>query len=309
MNKPKTDIAIVGAGPAGLTASIYTGRSSMETKVFEEKQPGGQLWWSEKIENYPGFPRGVDSFELAGHLAEQAKKFGAEIINEKVEKIKPLDNGFLIKTGKREIVSRGVIIATGASMKKLGVEGEKKFTGKGVSYCAVCDGPLYKDKVVGVVGGGNTACEEALYLTKFARKVYLIHRRDRLRAVKSMRKKIEKSEKIDILLEEEVTQITGSGLVEKLLLKSGRTLEISGVFIFVGLSPNTDFIKEDFIKKDKGFIVTDGSFKTSRKGVYSAGDCRRGALRQIVTASGEGAYAGEELRKYVEKKKGIAYDW
>ncbi|MGM0440970.1 MAG: thioredoxin-disulfide reductase [Elusimicrobiota bacterium] len=309
MSKTTVDIAIVGGGPAGLTAAIYTGRSSMDTKIFEEKQPGGQLWWSEKIENYPGFPQGVESFELAEYLTEQAKKFGAEIVNEKVEEVKQSGKDFLITTGRQKINARGVIISTGASMKQLGVKGEKKFTGKGVSYCAVCDGPLYKDRVVAVVGGGNTACEEALYLTKFAGKVYLIHRRPRLRAVKGLREKVEKSDKIQTVLDDELEEISGTGMVENISLKSGKTLDVEGVFIFIGLLPNTEFLDDSFVNKEEGFIVTDSSFKTSLKGVYAAGDCRKDSLRQIVTACGEGAYAGEEARKYVEEKKGIDYDW
>ncbi|MGM0568970.1 MAG: NAD(P)/FAD-dependent oxidoreductase [Elusimicrobiota bacterium] len=200
------------------------------------------------------------------------------------------------------------MITTGAKMKKLGVPGEAELSGKGVSYCAVCDGPFFKDKKVVVVGGGNTACEEALYLCRFASKVILIHRRDRLRAVKGVARKLERNPKIEIIYEEEVAEIKGSSKVEGLKLKSGRDLTAEGVFIFIGYAGSARWIRS-FVENKEGFIKTDTLFRTSREGVFAAGDCRSGAFRQVVCACGEGAQAAEEARKYVEKKKGISYDW
>jgi thioredoxin reductase (NADPH) len=305
----KRDILIVGGGPAGLTAAIYTARSGMDTLILEKGMPGGQLWLSEKIENYPGFPEAVDSSSFAQKFEQQAKKFGAELVSLEAESIESREHGFSVKTSSNEeIETLSVIITSGASMSKLGVRGEEELTGRGVSYCAVCDGPLFRDREVAVVGGGNTACEEALYLTRFASRVYLIHRRPRLRAVESLRDRIEQNSKIDLVLGKEIREINGKELVDSITLNDESKINVQGVFIFVGLKPNTQWA-EDFLDTEKGFIVTDTGLMSSMEGVFAAGDCRMGSLRQVISACGEGAVAGEESRKYVEKKKGIAYDW
>ncbi|MFC2061646.1 thioredoxin-disulfide reductase [Elusimicrobiota bacterium] len=305
----KKDVVIIGGGPAGMTSAIYTARSGMETLVIEKARPGGQLWLTENIENYPGFPEGISSFKLAEMMEKQAVKFGVTFLSEEVTGVASVEGDFVISfMSGNKIEARGVIIASGASMKKLGVKGEKEFTGKGVSYCAICDGPLFKDKTVAVIGGGNTACQEALYLTRFASKVYLIHRRPMLRAVSSLRNKIESNPKIELLMKREIEEISGDNYAKALVFKNKETLDINGIFIFVGLEPNTGFINKS-VKTEEGFLVTGMRYMTHIEGVYAAGDCRMGALRQVVSACGEGAAAGERCREYVEKKKGTSYDW
>ena len=303
------DISIIGAGPAGLTGAIYASRAGMETVVIERAQPGGQLWWSETIENYPGFPEGIESSELAQRMEIQAKKFGARILSDTVAGIDPAKDGvFTVRTSETgEIYTRSVIIASGASMRNLAVPGESEFLGKGVSYCAVCDGPLFRNRTVAVVGGGNTACDEAVFLAKFARKVYLIHRRSRLRAVKSVADRAKENSKIELLLGREVKEIKGGNFVDSIEFTDGKTLNIEGVFIFVGLDPNTGYAG-GLVETRDDFILTDEMLKSSVEGVFAAGDCRFGALRQIISACGEGAMAAEEARTYVENLKGTAYD-
>ncbi len=303
------DIVMIGGGPAGMTAAMYTARAGMRILIIEKAFVGGQLWLSESIENYPGFPEGITSAGLADNMKKQAEKFGAVFLKDGAEKILNDNEDFIIETyaGKR-ISALGVIVTAGASMKTLGVKGENEFLGKGVSYCAVCDGPLFRDKAVAVVGGGNTACEEAIYLTRFASKVYLIHRRPALRAIKNIRDKVENNQKIELLLRKEIFQIAGDEFVNSLKFKDGFILDVEGVFIFTGLEPATECVK-DTVSMEKGFIVTDENLMTSMAGIFAAGDCRYGALRQVVSACGEGAKASEEARKYVERKKGIAYDW
>ncbi len=305
----KYDILIIGGGPAGMTAGIYTARAGMKVVVVEKSQPGGQLWLSESIENYPGFSDGVSSAELSGSMEDQAKNFGVEFISAVVENVVKIADGFSAKISSgNNITSDAVIIAGGATMSTLGVTGEKEYTGRGVSYCAVCDGPLFRDKVLAVVGGGNTACEEAIYLTRFARKVYLVHRRPELRAVKNIRNEVENNSKIELLLEKQIKAISGDELVKSIKFEDGTDMSVDGVFIFVGLSPSTGCV-EGVVDMEKGFIKTDKKFLASVDGVFAAGDCRYGSFRQVVTACGEGAAAGEEARKFVEKKKGTAYDW
>ncbi len=308
MSKEK-DIIIAGGGPAGLTAAMYASRAGMNTLVLEKAMTGGQLWMSEKIENYPGYAEGIESFNLAQNMEKQAKNFGAEIIKDEITDIKKDKEVLTLKTASsKKYRAPAVIVCSGVRMKKLDIPGESQLTGKGVSYCAVCDGPLFRDKDVAVIGGGNTACEEALYLTRFASKIYLIHRRGSLRAVRSITEKAEKNKKIRLFLNEEVKQIQGKERTEGLILKSGKKIDVEGVFIFIGYSPAAGWI-ENFVKTEKGFIITDTDFKSSQEGVFAAGDCRYGAFRQVVSACGEGAAAAENARKYVEKLKGTSYDW
>jgi thioredoxin reductase (NADPH) len=303
------DILIIGAGPAGMTAAVYAGRSGMDTLVLEKNLSGGQLWLTENIENYPGFPDGIKTADLAAKMENQAKKFGARILNDEAAGIEAAGEDFIIETGSGEkIEARSVILASGASMSRLGVKGEEEFLGRGVSFCAVCDGPLFREKQVAVVGGGNTACEEAVFLTRFASKVYLVHKRPKLRAVKKIRETVTANQKIELLLEKEIEEIIGKEYVEAIKMKDSGQTKVDGVFIFAGLNPNTGFI-QGLVDTEKGFIKTDRNMGSSRQGIFACGDCRYGSLRQVVAACGEGAAAGEEARKYVEKKKGIAYDW
>ncbi|MFH1414480.1 MAG: FAD-dependent oxidoreductase [Elusimicrobiota bacterium] len=305
----KRDITIIGGGPAGLTAGLYASRAGMNTLIIEKAQPGGQLWLSEAIENFPGFPDGIPSAELSNRLRSQTEKFGAEFMAGTVKTIITGSDSCRAETEQgTSVESPGIIISTGASMKTLGVSGEKEFTGRGVSYCAVCDGPLFRDKTVAVIGGGNTACEEAVFLAKFASKVYLVHRRPRLRAIKKIREEVENHQVIELLLGKELNEIKGDDFVEQIGFSDGSSIAVAGVFIFVGLEPQTAFLG-DIIEMENGFIVTGNDYMTSVGGLFAAGDCRRGSLRQVISACGEGAAAGEAARKYVEKKKGTSYDW
>lgn len=302
------DMIIIGGGPAGLTAGIYAARSALDIVIIEKNTPGGQLWLTEAIENYPGFPSGIGSYELAQRMEAQAKKYGADIENDEVTDIKE-ESGVLsvvTKSGKAyHCIS--IVIASGAAMKQLAIKGEKKFTGRGVSYCAVCDGPLYKEKTVAVIGGGDAACQEALFLAKFAKKILLIHRRSRLRAVKAVQEKILANAKIEIMYNKEIAEILGGEYLEMIRLKTDERIPVEGLFIFIGLNPNTGFT-ENILEKKDSFICTYNGLATSLKGVFAAGDCRYGALRQVVSACGEGAIAAEEARRYIETKKGSAYD-
>ncbi len=304
------DIVIIGAGPAGLTAAIYSARGGMDTLITEKMHPGGQLWQTERIENYPGFPEGILASELALNFKKQAENFGVRFMNgEAVKLISDENSGKIIietDTNKRiECIS--VIIASGVSMKKLSIEGEEKYAGRGVSYCAVCDGPLYKDKIVAVVGGGHSACEEAVFLAKFAKKVYIIHRRNRLRATGKIIEKLKLEQKIELLLEKEINEIRGGDFVESIKFKNGSVVDLDGVFIFIGFTPETSYLK-GFVEMENGFIKTDNLLKTTVLGVFSAGDCRLNSFRQVICAAGEGAFCGEEARKYIQIKKGIAYN-
>ncbi len=306
MNK---DVIIIGGGPAGLSAAIYAARGGLKALVMEKALPGGKLLSYDKIENYPGFTEGISSPQLGQRFKNQADNFGAEFVTEKAVSLSKDRDLFEVKTENAgDYKANSVIISCGTSRKKLGVSGEDEYVGKGVSYCAVCDGPLFKNREVAVVGGGNAACEEAIFLSKFARKVNLIHRRPELRAVECLRKKIERNEKIELILSEEVQEIRGNGMVKSLGLKKGGELKVNGVFIYVGMQPNTGFVK-GFLKTEDGFIVTAENLEASVEGAYAAGDCRYGAMRQVISACGEGARAAEEARKYIEKKKGKAYDW
>ena len=299
------DLAIVGGGPAGLTAYLYAMRARLETILIERLSPGGQVLSTYLVENYPGFPEPLTGAELIDRFVAQVKKFGFSPLNDEVEKI-VLSGGekkLLLSSGQ-EILARAVIMATGARPNKLGVPGEERLIGKGVSYCATCDGPLFRDQVVAVVGGGNTAVEEALFLTRFAKKVFLIHRRDQLRAQKILQERALADEKIEILWNTVVEEILGEETVEGIKIKDirtgqTRTLTLAGVFVFVGISPLSDPVKDLVTLDERGFIVTDSEMRTSVPGIFAAGDVRSKACRQIVTAAGEGATAAYMAELYL----------
>ena len=301
------DLLIVGAGPAGLTAALYASRGGLSVLLVEKAYPGGQLWLSDSIENYPGFAKGVQSNLLASEMEAQARHFGAEFLTAEATAIKKNNSVIELETDGGSLKGRSLIIASGARQRQQGAEGERELTGKGVSYCAGCDGPLFRDKRVAVIGGGNTACEEAVFLTAFASEVFLIHRRDRLRAVKALRERVKSESKIKLMLDKRVSKIKGSEKVEQIVFDDSSSLDVEGVFIFVGLDPNTDFAK-GFTPDEKGFIITNPDMATEVAGVFAAGDCRYGSLRQVVTACSEGAIAAENARHYIENKKGTAYD-
>ena len=312
----KNDVVIIGQGPAGLTAAIYASRARLKTLVVGSFKPPSQAAITGDIENYPGFPETISGFDLMERLKKQAKEFSAEFKTSDAANIKETESegkkAWQIELANESIITLSVIIATGASPKKLGISGEDKLRGKGVSYCAVCDGALFKEKHVAVIGGGDTAVEEALFLAKFAKKVTLIHRKDRLRATKILQERALANKKIEFIWNSVVNEILGETSVKALKLKNLKDKKESefpcdGAFIFVGYTPNTGFLK-DLLKTDReGYIIADDDMKTSKMGIFVCGDARKKLLRQVVTACGDGATAAFSARLYVEELKGIAY--
>ena len=304
------DVIIVGAGPAGLAAGIYAGRSQLKTVILDQMMPGGQLLITEQIENYPGFHDGITGFELSEKLRVHAEKFGAVIENGQPVSSVDLDGElFVVRTEGGEIKGKTLIWAAGSIAKKLNVPGEAEFIGRGVSYCAVCDGAFFKDRVVAVIGGGDSALEEALYLTKFASKVYLIHRRDRFRAVKIIQDRVKRNEIIEPVLNKVVVSINCTQFVESLTLKdtmTGETTElpVDGVFIFIGNEPNVAPVIHLVETTEQGFIITDEEMRTKTPGLFAAGDVRHKFLKQVVTAAADGAVAAMSATKYLEEKEG-----
>lgn len=304
------DVVIVGAGPAGLASAIYTGRSNLNTLVLDSMFPGGQLLITEMIENYPGFPEPMAGFELSDRMKKQAEKFGAVIKSGySVSKVDLDGDIFVLKLESGgELKAKTVIWAAGSTPRKLGVPGEAEFLGRGVSYCAVCDGALFKGRGVAVVGGGDSALEEALYLTKFANKVYLIHRRDKFRAVPIVQERVKANEKIEPILNKVVESINGEQFVESLTLKdtvTGKKSEqkVDGIFIFIGSEPNTAPIAHLVELDDRGYILTDDEMKTATPGLFAAGDTRKKPLKQVITAAADGAVAAMSASKYLEEKE------
>ncbi len=300
------DIIIIGGGPAGLTASIYTSRAKLKTLILEKMIPGGQVTTTHLVENYPGFPEPINGFLLMSHFQKQAQNFGAEIVTSKeVTSIEKEDKIFKIKTLDNEYKAKAVLIATGAKYKTLGIPGEEKFKGRGVSYCATCDGAFFKDKEVAVIGGGNSALEEALFLTKFVRKVYLIHRRFQFRADKILQDRVKENEKIEPILNYVPVSVNGKDEVESITIeerdtKERKEIKVDGVFFFIGLSPNSEFLK-DFVKKDENeYIIVNENLETNIEGCFAAGDVIKKKVRQIATAVGDGATAGVNIREYLE---------
>lgn len=299
------DIIILGGGPAGLSAAIYAARSAAKTAIIDISMLGGQPSNYLELENYPGFAK-IGGYDLMEKFEEHADMFGIQKFP--MEEIQSVDLTSDIKTVTTlngEFKAKSIIIATGAQSKKLGVEGEKEFVGRGVSYCAVCDGAFYKDKVVAVVGGGNAAVEEASYLTKFASKVYLIHRRDELRADKIVQERAFKNEKLEIIYDTIVNKINGENLVKSATIENVKTheikdLAIDGIFPYIGFEPNADLFTGQ-VKQDKnGFIIVDEAMQTSVKGVYAIGDVRVTPLRQVITAAADGAIAAVYAGRYIE---------
>ncbi len=307
------DAIIIGGGPAGLTAGIYLSRARMDTLLIEKAMPGGQAILTEIIENYPGFPHGITGPELMQNMEEQAVRFGLKIeYGEAVEfKIKE-DKVKIIKINNQEYRTLTIVLASGAEASKLKVPGEGELRGRGVSYCATCDAPFFKDQKIVVIGGGDTAIEETLYLTKFIREATIVHRRDRLRATKILQERVFANKKINFAWDSVVTKILGSEKVEGILIqnkKTGKKKEIpcQGVFIFVGNVPNSKFLNELVKLDQKGYILTDGNMMTSQEGIFACGDVRKKILRQVVTACGEGATAAFAAQKYIEEFKGVSY--
>ncbi len=305
MSEKIFDIIILGGGPAGLSAAIYAARSAAKVAIIDISMLGGQPSNYLELENYPGFSR-IEGFELMEKFEDQADMFGIEKFP--MEEIQSIDLTSEIKTITTlngEFKAKSVIIATGAQAKKLGVNGEKEFVGRGVSYCAVCDGAFYKDKTVAVVGGGNAAVEEAMYLTRFANKVYLIHRRDELRADKIVQDRAFKNEKLEFIYDTVVKEINGEDLVKSATIENVKTgevkdLEINGIFPYIGFEPNVDLFNGKVEQDKNGFIVTDATMQTNIKGVYAIGDVRTTPLRQVITAAADGAIAAVYAGRYIE---------
>ena len=301
----KYDVVIIGGGPAGLTAGIYTSRDKLKSLIIEKGIIGGNMNNAEIIDNYPGFPEGVNGPELADLMHRQAKKYGLENITAEVIAIKNWGDKKLLETSNGDIIAGVVIIAGGSEKVKLDIPGEKEFTGRGVSYCTTCDAFFFRNKNVVVVGGGNSAIYEAMHLTKFASKIYIIHRRDQLRATAILQDRARAETKIKFILDTIVKEIQGKDFVQKLVLenvKTGKksTLEVDGVFISIGLKPNTGFVK-DLLSLDKqGHIITDENMNTEIAGIFAAGDIRSGAIRQITTAAGDGTIAAIGAKKFID---------
>ncbi|MBN1635321.1 MAG: thioredoxin-disulfide reductase [Deltaproteobacteria bacterium] len=312
------DVIIIGAGPAGLTAGIYASRANLKTLLLGSSFNPSLITTTDIIENYPGFPDGISGFELVDKLTEQAQHFGLEIISHDVSSIEKISaegsDAWEIWADQKNFQAYSLIFSTGAEYAKLDVPGEQALTGKGVSYCATCDGPFYREKDVVVVGGGDTAVQEALFLTKFARKVTLVHRRDRLRATGVLRERAEKNEKIAFVLNSEVEEILGDTVVSGVRLKdvntpnSAKQLRADGVFIFAGYVPNTSLLTDIVEMDDKGYIITDDQMRTSVAGIFACGDCRQKLLRQVVTACGDGATAAFAAELYIDELKGTSYE-
>ncbi len=308
MQEYNYDVVILGGGPAGLAAGIYASRGAVKTAVIDINMFGGQPSNYLELENYPGFPT-VGGFDLMEKFEEHADKFGIEKFP--MQEIKSVDlKNKTVSTSDTTFNAKTLIIATGAQPMKLNVPGEKEFVGRGVSYCAVCDGAFYKDKIVAVVGGGNAAVEEAMYLTKFASKVYLIHRRDELRADKIVQERAFKNEKIEFIWNSVVEEIIGDELVNSLVIKNVKsnevsTLEINGIFPYIGMTPNVDLFNGQLEQDARGFIVTDNMMQTSLNGVYAIGDVRTTPLRQVITATADGAVAAVYAVKYLETLKEV----
>ncbi len=298
------DLVIIGAGPAGLTAGIYAARARMNVLLLEKAVPGGQILVTDWIENYPGFPEGISGFDLAEKMRIHAQELGLKIETAEVHSLNLSETKKEIVLKNKSITAKSLIIASGASPRKLGI-GEDKFMGKGISFCATCDAPFFKEKVVVAIGGGDTAVQEAVYLTKFAKKVYLIHRRDELRATKILQERALKNDKIEIVWDSVATGVQGFFGVESVKIKNVKTneekaIKADGCFIWVGILPNTEFLNKSLKTDETGFIQADKNMQTSVPGVFAVGDVRDTPLRQVSTAVGDGATAAVSAEHYIE---------
>jgi thioredoxin reductase (NADPH) len=304
---PETDhdLIIIGGGPAGLTAALYAARARLDVVVLEKSLLGGQVLITDWIDNYPGFPEGITGPELSRHMSEQVARYGVPIVSEEVLSAELSGPEKVLRLPERELRARAVIVASGASPKRLGVPGESDFFGKGISTCATCDGPFYRGKTVAAVGGGDTAVKESVFLAKFAEKVYLIHRRDQFRAEKVLQEKAFANDRIEILWDTVVTGVAGLTRVESVHLRNLRSgessaLPVNGFFIWIGIRPNSGFLGDQLRADPFGFVEVDSHMRTSLPGVFAAGDVRVTPMRQIATAVGDAAIAAHSAESYLE---------
>lgn len=299
------DLIIIGAGPAGLTAALYAGRSRLNTLMIEKMAPGGRILMSESIENYPGFPGGVTTVELIDRMEKQVRELGVKFESDEVLDLDCVKK--TVVTSSATFAAKALIIASGAHPRKLNIPGEKEFTGRGVSYCATCDAPFYKGKNVVLVGGGNAVAEEAIYLSRFASSVSVIHRRQDLRASAILQEKMQQDKKINFILSSLVTEIKGTKKVEAIKIKdllTGKENDFccDGVFIYIGYEPETVFLKGKIQMDEAGFVIADDSMSTSVEGVFACGDCRKKSLYQVINACGDGAVAADSAYKFIANR-------
>jgi len=298
------DVIIIGAGPAGLSAAIYSARGGLKTAIFERALVGGQINVTDEVENYPGFETSLSGYELTAKMHQQAEKFGAHFLDEEVTAIGLEGLCKIIETTENTYRAKSLIVCTGAHPRRLNVPGEERFVGRGVSYCATCDGALYRDKVVTVVGGGDSAVEEGLFLTRFAKKVYVVHRRDELRAQKIIQERAFNNPKMEFIWNTVIQEIHGETKVQSLELYNRKenkisTVDVDGLFIYVGILPNNELLESRLTLDPAGFVLTDEYMHTNVPGIYAAGDIRHTVLRQVVTATSDGAIAAWSAEKWI----------
>ena len=300
------DVIIIGAGPAGLTCAIYASRARLKTALIEKMGAGGQAAITDMLENYPGFPGGINGFELTNKMETQARDFGVEIIYGNVESVELKEKTKKVILTDNTLEAKTIIIASGSTPKKLGAKGEEAFIGSGISFCATCDGPFYRDKDIIVVGGGDSAVQEAIFLAKIAKTVKLVHRRDKFRATPILVEKLQSHHNVEILWNTVIEEVKGSGKVEEVIIKNlisgtAAPVKTDGMFVFIGWNPNTQFLAGEGVDLDiSGAIITDEEMKTNRHGVFAAGDVRKKMLKQVVTACSDGATAAFSAQHYLE---------
>jgi len=307
-SKTSYDVIIIGAGPAGYTAGIYCSRARHDTLIISGLLPGGQLMNTTDVENYPGFEEGIMGPDLMLTMRKQAERMDTTIIDDVVVNVDFRAKPFKVLTGSEEYEAKAVIVCTGATPRKIGIEGEQTFSGKGVSYCATCDGAFFRNQDIAVVGGGDTCMEEATFLTKFASKVHIIHRRDEFRASKIMQDRALSNENIEVHWNSEIEDIKGDQKVQQIILKDtktgeNKTLEMGGVFVAIGHEPNTELFKNQLEMDENGYIIQKQNTETSVKGVFTAGDVHDHRYRQAVTAAGFGCMSAIDVDKYLSEQK------
>ncbi|MBI2886504.1 MAG: thioredoxin-disulfide reductase [Chloroflexi bacterium] len=305
------DVIIVGAGPTGMTAAIYTGRARLKTLLIERMTPGGQIATTSTVENYPGFTQGIEGPDLSEAMETQTKRFGAEMLSSEVHGVSLDGLDRVVHTDDGDVTARALIVTSGAEHARLGVPGELEYMGKGVSNCAVCDAAFFVDSPVAVVGGGDAALDEGLFLTRYASKVTLIHRRDQLRAGKILQERAFAEPKMEFQWDTVVERINGNGVVSSLSLKNAKTgapssLEVEGVFIYIGLTPNSNFLQGLLPMDNAGHILVNAWMETAVPGIFAAGDIRQQAARQVVSAAGDGATAALAVRRYLQELRAKA---